>query len=561
MEELKVEPKLYSFLNIIHKETNTVEEAEAGIIQALSEVADEVRLGEASINVTSPSSKLRQSGLNHQCLLYHYDGKICSESYEIVYPIRDGGTFTATIKARGEEPFNDEEKQVIDLLVREMFLKYSRQTVMDLLQHVVMCDLDTGANTLAALMRQASIYIAKHEIQNYNILFFNIHNFKYVNKVFAYSEGDVVLREYVGTLLANLQEGEILTRLGGDNFVALIKNEHVDAYINLLQDFKLKHSDGEKEKTFLLGATLGYSELNNVNSPRDLMSRASIAYQAARRLGAGSIMKYSEKVHQMLMSRQEILSDFQAALRNGEFVVYYQPKVDLSTHKISGAEALARWIKNGEIVAPNLFIPLLEEEGSVVLLDYFVLDKTCAYLKKRIDEGKEIVPISVNFSRRHLEDDDLIEKTLAIIDKYDIDRKFIEIELTESNDYQNYEKIRKIVKQLDDSGVSTSMDDFGTGFSSLNLIKEVNFDVIKIDKSLIPLDSDYVDKEKDLILFEHLIQLIHQLGKEAIAEGVETQTQLDYIEKAGCKVVQGYIFDKPLPEEEFTERLENGYEE
>lgn len=291
------------------------------------------------------------------------------------------------------------------------------------------------------------------------------------------------------------------------------------------------------------------------------MSRASIAYQAARRLGAGSIMKYSEKVHQMLMSRQEILSDFQAALRNGEFVVYYQPKVDLSTHKISGAEALARWIKNGEIVAPNLFIPLLEEEGSVVLLDYFVLDKTCAYLKKRIDEGKEIVPISVNFSRRHLEDDDLIEKTLAIIDKYDIDRKFIEIELTESNDYQNYEKIRKIVKQLDDSGVSTSMDDFGTGFSSLNLIKEVNFDVIKIDKSLIPLDSDYVDKEKDLILFEHLIQLIHQLGKEAIAEGVETQTQLDYIEKAGCKVVQGYIFDKPLPEEEFTKRLENGYEE
>lgn len=105
------------------------------------------------------------------------------------------------------------------------------------------------------------------------------------------------------------------------------------------------------------------------------------------------------------------------------------------------------------------------------------------------------------------------------------------------------------------------MDDFGTGFSSLNLIKEVNFDVIKIDKSLIPLDSDYVDKEKDLILFEHLIQLIHQLGKEAIAEGVETQTQLDYIEKAGCKVVQGYIFDKPLPEEEFTKRLENGYEE
>lgn len=207
------------------------------------------------------------------------------------------------------------------------------------------------------------------------------------------------------------------------------------------------------------------------------------------------------------------------------------------------------------------FIPQLEREGSVCRLDYYVLEETCRFIRKRLDEGKKVPCISVNFSRRHLEEDYLVKKIVNVIDKYGIDHGYIEIELTESEDFQNYEIMSEIVDGLRSEGIATSIDDFGTGYSSLNMIKKVDLNVIKIDKSFIPMETEYPGKETDMVMFVSIVDLVRKLGKKTIAEGVETKEQLRYLRQVGCDIVQGYVFDKPMPESEFEVRLEQGYKD
>lgn len=242
-------------------------------------------------------------------------------------------------------------------------------------------------------------------------------------------------------------------------------------------------------------------------------------------------------------------------------MVYYQPKVDANTNKICGAEALVRWMHEGRLIPPVQFIPQLEREGSVCRLDYYVLEETCRFIRKRLDEGKKVPCISVNFSRRHLEEDYLVKKIVNVIDKYGIDHGYIEIELTESEDFQNYEIMSEIVDGLRSEGIATSIDDFGTGYSSLNMIKKVDLNVIKIDKSFIPMETEYPGKETDMVMFVSIVDLVRKLGKKTIAEGVETKEQLRYLRQVGCDIVQGYVFDKPMPESEFEVRLEQGYKD
>ena len=352
---------------------------------------------------------------------------------------------------------------------------------------------------------------------------------------------------------------EEIARLGGDNFVVICRNENVSDFINKIKDVHISHEFRSVKREFQLGVTAGIAGLEGVTKPREVMARTSIAYQAARKNGAGSIVVFTKEIQKHLMDDQEILAAFPQALAAGEFVVYYQPKVRISDKSVYGAEALVRWVRDGQVVAPARFIPQLEREGSVCRLDYYMLEQVCGFLKNRLDKGQKIVPVSVNFSRRHLEEIDLVERITGTIDRFGIDRSYIEIELTESEDYQNYEIMSSVIERLKERGISTSIDDFGTGFSSLNMIKKVDLDTIKIDKSLIPFDDVNNNKHQDIVMFSSIIDLIGRLGKKSVAEGVETTQQLDYLEKLGCDIVQGYVFDKPLQKDEFEHRLESGY--
>ena len=557
-KSLQMDSQMKEFFECISGDADTQQQRIQCIRNGLAAIADRLRLGKAEITVDIPKNRFMPLGERSSAVLYEEEGAELGTPVDIEMKIRTGGT--VFIKDYPYGPgYSEEEIQTHRFIFREIFIQYNRTLAQCMLEKIMNTDINTGVANQNSLMYYAVNLIKNGRIGDYTGIFFNIHNFKYVNKVFDYSQGDVILRNYAHMVKSYLDSDEEIARLGGDNFVVICRNENASDFISKIKDVHMSHEFRSVKRELQLGVTAGIACLEGVDKPREVMARTSIAYQAARKTGAGSIVVYTKEIQKQLMDDQEILAAFPQALAAGEFVVYYQPKVRIADKSIYGAEALVRWVRDGQVVTPARFIPQFEREGSVCRLDYYMLEQVCGFLKSRLDKGLKIVPVSVNFSRRHLEEGDLVERITGTIDRFGIDRSYIEIELTESEDYQNYEIMSSVIGRLKERGISTSIDDFGTGFSSLNMIKKVDLDTIKIYKSLIPFDDVNNNKHQDIVMFASIIDLIGRLGKKSVAEGVETTQQLDYLEKLGCDIVQGYVFDKPLPKDEFEQRLESGY--
>lgn len=557
-KSIQMDSQMKEFFECISGDADTQQQRIQCIRNGLAAIADRLRLGKAEITVDIPKNRFMPLGERSSAVLYEREVTELGTPVDIEMKIRTGGT--VFIKDYPYGPgYSEEEIQTHSFIFREIFIQYNRTLAQCMLEKIMNTDINTGVANQNSLMYYAVNLIKNGRIGDYTGIFFNIHNFKYVNKVFDYSQGDVILRNYAHMVKSYLDSDEEIARLGGDNFVVICRNENASDFISKIKDVHMSHEFRSVKRELQLGVTAGIACLEGVDKPREVMARTSIAYQAARKTGAGSIVVYTKEIQKQLMDDQEILAAFPQALAAGEFVVYYQPKVRIADKSIYGAEALVRWVRDGQVVTPARFIPQFEREGSVCRLDYYMLEQVCGFLKSRLDKGLKIVPVSVNFSRRHLEEGDLVERITGTIDRFGIDRSYIEIELTESEDYQNYEIMSSVIGRLKERGISTSIDDFGTGFSSLNMIKKVDLDTIKIDKSLIPFDDVNNNKHQDIVMFSSIIDLIGRLGKKSVAEGVETTQQLDYLEKLGCDIVQGYVFDKPLPKDEFEQRLESGY--
>ncbi len=553
-----VSEEYLQFLEKLYVPAESEEECEQNVKEAIAILAPGIRLGKVEVMMESPASKLRASEEHRRMILFDQGEDVGRDVCALRFGLPDRGNVCIYLYPAGQAPFSEEERRTQSLIGKQIFSQFGRVMMQGFLTHVINTDMATGVANQKSFMQFVVSLMRQQRLAQYHVFFFNIHNFKYVNKVFPYAEGDVVLRKYAKYVDEQIHDG-MVARLGGDNFIALVPNEHVQACIHMLQNVKITHTAQGETKEFLFSATIGVSALESIETPRDVLARASIAYQTARIRGVGMLVYYSEEIHKRLMENQTIISQFAPALEAGEFIVYYQPKVNISDRTLCGSEALVRWLHEGSLIPPMQFVPQLEREGSICKLDYYVLEEVCKFLKERKEQGKSQICISVNFSRKHLEEEDMVERIVAIIDRYGIDYQYIEIELTESEDFQNYEIMSHVVNGLRNHGIGTSIDDFGTGFSSLNMIKKIDLNVIKIDKSFIPLETEYPGKQKDKIMFANIINLVRQLGKKTIAEGVETEEQLDYLREVGCDIVQGYVFDRPLPRQEFEQRLEEGY--
>lgn len=552
---MKKEEMERAFIELLNGDAPTLDAYEENVSRAMAFLAAELPISGVKVCLHAPVSRIYPQGKKHEAVLYGTASEIEKNTCHKEYHLPDGGEVVFEIGIFEGQNLTEEQKEQVHYLFRETYVHYSRFMMSHMIYQVMNTDLSTGVLTPEAFMTFVGQKLAEKTLDQYQIVFFNIHNFKYVNKVFSYEQGDIVLRNYAQKVNSSLQSDEKMARLGGDNFLLLIKNEHAKEVLGNLRNIRMVYQTPQKTKELVFGATVGISSLKDIQVPRDIMARASIAYQAARRKGAGKAARYTEEVRMQMMHTQSIISNFPMALKAREFVVYYQPKVDISQKKCCGAEALVRWIQNGNVIAPGKFVPQLEQEGSICQLDYYVLEEVCKFQKKRQENGEKMVCISVNFSRKHLQEKNLVKNILRIIDHYEVEHQYLEIELTESEDFQDYERMAEIVGELAENGIVTSIDDFGTGFSSLNMIKRVDIDVIKIDRSFIPLETEYQGKKKDMIMFCSIVELVKNLGKKIVAEGVETVEQLQYLTQAGCEIVQGYVFDKPLPQADFEERL------
>lgn len=250
------------------------------------------------------------------------------------------------------------------------------------------------------------------------------------------------------------------------------------------------------------------------------------------------------------------ISEIMEAVGRKEFHAYYQPQYDAVTSKLTGAEALIRWIRpDGEMVMPGSFIPQLEQGDAIREIDWYMLREVCAFLKKQQEEGISMVPIAVNFSRLHLYEDDFIGRLCSTVDEYGVSRKLIEVEITESAFVDQSEKIAAWIAAIRKEGFRVAIDDFGSGLSSLSFVKDISADVLKIDKSLL---SRNCEDEKERIVLESIFNFAHRLKLTTVAEGVETREQLGFLRTCSCKVIQGFLFARPMPESEFMELCRKG---
>lgn len=437
---------------------------------------------------------------------------------------------------------------------------FGRERASGYLEQLYYHDNLTGVLNMEGLYAYLGRVLASDTIDNFCINFMNIKNMKLINERYGNALGDAVMVDYAGKIKEFVGEKGCVARLGGDFFVCVIDKERQKSYLAFLEQMCVDVIMPNGIMAFVkVDCRLGYYNIRKGDGIEAVMNGCSIAYKASRDNRNADMVEFQEDMRYERIRMRQLEEAVPEALGNQEFVVYYQPKIELRDnmdYRLHGAEALVRWNKDGKLISPGEFIPILEKTGMIRDVDFYVLEHVCQDIKRWEQKGIEPVRISTNFSRWHLLNEDFPDRIIDTLRKYDVNPRYIEIEITESYDIANEENSMRFERMMEENGIRLSVDDFGSGFSSLRMLKDMAADVIKLDKSLI--DEVGSQDEAPGIIVSHIIYMIKSLGKDIIAEGVERQEQADFLKKCNCTCIQGFLYGKPMPEQEFEERLVAG---
>ncbi len=389
----------------------------------------------------------------------------------------------------------------------------------------------------------------------------DIDKFKYINDRLGYDEGDRILVRIHKTLADCLDKEEPFARISEDNFACLLKNapdkdlemrlHEVFTEFNRRNSFFIKYPVNFSAGICRLGQCRGKFDSIDFTTAID---RCKLAKKSIKNKHNSDVAFYDGKIREVSLREKDFENAMPQALENREFECYLQPKYGTNSREIVGAEALIRWnSKEFGFVCPGDFIPLAEKNGFVVELDFFILEEVCKMLRRWLDNGKTPIVISVNQSRLHINDDDYIWRLREIVDKYEIPYEYIELELTESVFTEDAERMIAIMKKLHEIGFKLSIDDFGSGYSSLNLLKDIPADVLKIDREFF---NGTVNSKKGRAVISSVVDMAKNLEMNVISEGVETQDQIDFLKEIDCNMVQGFYFSKPMKLKDFDELWE-----
>ncbi|CAI3653667.1 putative bifunctional diguanylate cyclase/phosphodiesterase [Clostridium neonatale] len=410
----------------------------------------------------------------------------------------------------------------------------------------------TGLLSLSKFQDKAIKILDSNVFDNFAIVFSDINKFKYIMVDIGYSTGNILLTEVARLFSSNLTEDELVCRNGDDKFILLIKYNTITDLRNRIDSLneQILTLQNNKFKNINIALISGISLASTNN--RDviqLIDRANITRKTLKNSHKSTYSVYSCELHSKITKEKSIEYKMRSALINKEFIVYLQPKIDLSTRQISGAEALVRWLPPDEnLIPPKDFIPLFEKNGFVVELDFYVYEEVFKVLRKWLDEKRCLVPISLNVSRIHLRDYNFVPRLTSLINKYNLPTDLIELEITESTFFENINQLLKVISELKHYGFTFSIDDFGSGYSSLNILKDLPIDVLKLDKGFFPRDNI---SKKEKIIVSTIVDMAKKLDIRVISEGIETIEQCDFLTNIGCDMVQGYLFAKPMPISEF----------
>lgn len=401
---------------------------------------------------------------------------------------------------------------------------------------------------LAADQDEAGVSAGK-----YAVICFDVIRFKAINDIFGVAEGNKLLQYIAQVIRETLKSGDFACRSISDHFVIFTHTEG-----NELEDMieqMLEKIEGY-ELPFVINCNVGIYITNGERLSVDAMIDRAILAQSVIK---GSYMEkysyYTEALRNDMLGEQEIIAMVETAIAQEQFVAFYQPQYNHSNGMLIGAEALVRWNHPEKgLISPGVFIPICEKNGFITRLDLYVFEQTCKFIRKCMDKGIPVVPISSNFSRNDIFQPNFVERLEEIRKKYEVPAKYLRVEITESTVVGGIKQVNKIIEQLHECGYLVEMDDFGSGYSSLNVLKDISFDIIKLDMMFL---REETESNRGGIIVSAVMRMAKWLGMPVIAEGVETVKQADFLRSIGCESIQGYLYSKPLPEDQYEEKLRN----
>ena len=400
---------------------------------------------------------------------------------------------------------------------------------------------------------EAPNILQNHQETPYIVQRFDISNFRYLNEAYGHLRADDILKACVDIYLSVYSPKELCVRMDSDQFVTLTVNDSdVDERRELYQK-KINEYALANGITYPIRMKYGIYQLRKQDRDIDVMiDRANAARRSLNGNEVENVAYYSDALIRNMSKVNRIESEMQQALDNGEFQVYLQAKWDIVNDHVAGAEALVRWIRpEGSMVFPDEFIPVFERNGFIGKLDFYMLENVCKKMRAVLDSGGVIYPISVNQSRVLLHSPEYIERVRNLLDSCRIPKEYIELEVTETALFDDRERMISVLKEMKKEGLKLSMDDFGSGYSSLNTLKDMPFDVLKIDKEFF---SEAVTSDSSTLILHKIIEMADGLGMEVICEGVENENQVELLRSIGCKRVQGYYYAKPVPAEKYIQK-------
>ncbi|WP_294523466.1 bifunctional diguanylate cyclase/phosphodiesterase [uncultured Anaerovibrio sp.] len=421
------------------------------------------------------------------------------------------------------------------------------------MQNIIEIDQLTGLYNHQTIMTKASKMVQENRSVRYCIVYLDISCFKVINEMFNMETGDMILKTAAAYFKTVAGRRGLAARLSADQFALCVPEDTLDMELVIQGlDAVMRSLAVYRSIMFYAGVFVVDNVYLSVNK---MLDRAHMAMNTVKGNYNKRYAYYDEELRTSLMEEQMLVRDMEGAMDNNNFCIYLQPIYNTDTNKIVSAETLIRWHHPQKgLMSPSKFIHVFEKNGFVTRLDRFAWGAACRFLSRQRDNGLEVVPISVNVSRINMYDQSFVDYMQSLLAKYDLEPWMLRIEITESAYMDNPAQLVKVLKKLKNAGFTVLMDDFGSGYSSLNILKDLAVDVLKLDMKFI---QNFERSSRASIIMESVVQMAHNLGIDTVVEGVETETQVEFLKEIGCNVVQGYYYAKPMSTEDCLELLIN----
>lgn len=410
----------------------------------------------------------------------------------------------------------------------------------------------TGIYNQETFQAKAGKLIQENRETRYAIVYFNISCFKVINELFNMETGDMILRTAATYLKTIVHKRGVAGRLSADQFAICVPKDMLDI------ELVLQGMDGVMQSLAIYRNLVFYAGVYNVDniylSVNQMLDRAHMALNTVKGKYNERYAVYDERMRTSMIEEQMIVREMELALDSRQFTMYLQPIYDLESKRPVAAEALVRWIHpNQGMLRPDKFMKIFEKNGFITRLDRYIWEEACKFLSKQREHGLPIVPVSVNMSRLNMHDTGFIEVLMGYMRKYDVAPEMLHLEITENAYAENPQQLVKVLKRLQSHGFKVMMDDFGSGQSSLNMLKNLPVDVLKVDMRFV---QDLEQSERASIILSSVVQMAKSLKTDIVVEGVETDKQIEFLKGIGCNVIQGYYFSRPMPAAECMELYE-----